>query len=132
MKQVYFIFRGERETSKKKKNSEGVWLACSAGVFFGRANVFARESYMMAATTMRTRTRFRLPIGVFPALLLRAALHYPNAWNGLCQHGPRGVGLLEDMINFLCPGGWVLRISRDRDDRRVFGGLKFSISGFWG
>ena len=129
---MYFIFRGERVASRKKKNSEGVWLACSAGVFFGRASVFARESFMMAATTIRTRTRFRPPIGVFPALFLRAALHYPNAWNGLCQHGPRGVGLLEDMINFLCPGGWVLRISRDRDDRRVFGGLKFSISGFLG
>ena len=57
----------------EKKNSEGVWLACSAGVFFGRANVFARESSMMAATTIRTRTRFRPSIGVFPALLLRAA-----------------------------------------------------------
>ena len=42
------------------------------------------------------------------------------------------MGLLEDMINFLCPGGWVLRISRDRDDRGIFGGLKFSISGFLG
>ena len=27
--------------------------------------------------------------------------------------------------------GWVLRISSDRDDRRIFGGLKFSISGFF-
>ena len=42
------------------------------------------------------------------------------------------LGLLEDMISFLCPGGWVLRISSDRDDRRIFGGLKFSISGFFG
>ena len=41
----------------------------------------------------KTRTRFRPPMGVFPALLLRAAIHYPNAWNGLCQHGPRGLGL---------------------------------------
>ena len=79
----------------KKKKKQRVWLACSAGVLFGRANVFARESSMMAATTIRTRTRFRPPIGVFPALLLRAALRYPNAWNGLCQHGPRGVGLLK-------------------------------------
>ena len=53
-------------------------LACSPGVFFGRANVFARESAMlklfllspifhcrekskMAATTIRTRTMFRPP-----------------------------------------------------------------------
>ena len=42
------------------------------------------------------------------------------------------LGLLEDMISFLCPGGWVLRISSDRDDRRIFWGLKFSISGFFG
>ena len=91
--------------------------------------------------TNKTRTRFRPPIGVFPALLLRAALHYPNAWNGLCQHGPRGLGLLKsyyalgllgDMISFLCPGEWVLRISSDRDARRIFWGLKFSISGFFG
>ena len=40
------------------------------------------------------------------------------------------LGLLEDMIRFLCPGGWVLRISSDRDDRRIFWGLKFSIF-FW-
>ena len=40
--------------------------------------------------------------------------------------------LLEDMSSFLCPAGWVLRmISSDRDDRRIFGGLKFSISGFF-
>ena len=31
------------------------------------------------------------------------------------------LGLLEDMISFLCPEGWVLRISSDRDDRRIFG-----------
>ena len=37
------------------------------------------------------------------------------------------LGLLEDMISFLCPGGWVLRISSDRDDRRIFWGLKFSV-----
>ena len=37
------------------------------------------------------------------------------------------LGLLEDMIRFLCPGGWVLRISSDRDDRRIFWGLKFSV-----
>ena len=42
------------------------------------------------------------------------------------------LGLLEDMIRFLCPGGWVLRISSDRDDRRIFWGLKFSISGIFG
>ena len=43
------------------------------------------------------------------------------------------LGLLEDMISFLCPGGWVLWISSDRDDRRNFWGLKFFISGFfWG
>ena len=42
------------------------------------------------------------------------------------------MGLLEDMSSFLCPGGWVLRmISSDRDDRRIFWGLKFSISGFF-
>ena len=41
------------------------------------------------------------------------------------------LGLLEDMISFLCPGGWVLRISSDRDDRRNFWGLKFLISGFF-
>ena len=35
--------------------------------------------------------------------------------------------LLEDMIRFLCLGGWVLRISSDRDDRRILWGLKFSI-----
>ena len=29
-------------------------------------------------------------------------------------------------------GGGVLRISSDRDDRRIFWGLKFSISGFFG
>ena len=104
VKQVYFIVRGERVASRKK-NSEVVWLACSAGVFFGRANVFARESSMMAAThTNKTRTRFRPPIGVFPALLLRAALHYPNAWNGLCQHGPRGLGLLKSHY-----GSWSAR-----------------------
>ena len=45
----------------------------------------------------------------------------------------RGVGLLEDMSSFLCPGGgWVLRISSERDDRRIFWGLKFSISGVLG
>ena len=103
VKQVYFIFRGERVASRKK-NSEEVWLACAAGVFFGRANVFARESPMMAATTIRTQTRLRPPIGVFPALLLRAALHYPNAWNGLCQHGPREVGLLKSHY-----GSWSAR-----------------------
>ena len=42
------------------------------------------------------------------------------------------LGVLEDMSSFLCPGGWVLRISSDRDDRRIFWGLKFSISGFFG
>ena len=42
------------------------------------------------------------------------------------------LGLLGDMIRFLCTGGWVLRISSDRDDRRIFWGLKFSISGFFG
>ena len=88
----------------EKKDSEGMWLACSAAVFFGRANVFARESSMMAATTIRTRTRFRPPIGVFPGLLLRAALQYPNAWNGLCQYGPRGVGLLKSHY-----GSWSAR-----------------------
>ena len=92
-----FYFSWGKSCEQEKKNSEGVWLACSAGVFFGRASVFARESFMMAATTIRTRTRFRPPIGVFPALLLRAALHYPNAWNALCQHGPRGVGLLNHL-----------------------------------
>ena len=49
----------------------------------------------------------------------------------LNKHRTR-VGLLEDMSSFLCPGGWVLRmISSDRDDRRIFWGLKFSISGFF-
>ena len=66
-----------------------------------------------------------LPI-FFPALLLRTALTVSE------RHGSRGVGLLEDKSSFLCPGGWVLRmISSDRDDRRIFWGLKFSISGFF-
>ena len=42
-----------KELRAGKKNSEVVWLACSAGVFFGRANVFARESSMMAATALK-------------------------------------------------------------------------------
>ena len=42
------------------------------------------------------------------------------------------LGLLEDMISFLCPGGWVLRISSDRDDRRVFLGFEIFYFGiFW-
>ena len=68
----------------------------------------------------------------FSALLLRTALQYPNASNRVCRRGPRAVGLLEDMSSFLCQAGWVLRmISSDRDDRRIFRGLKFSISGFF-
>ena len=89
----------------RHKKKEGVWLgvrALSSSLFF------------------------------FSTLLLRTALQYPNAWNRLCRHGPRAVGLLEDMSSFLCPAGWVLRmISSDRDDRRIFGDLKFSISGFF-
>ena len=50
----------------------------------------------------------------------------------VCSRAITTLGLLEDMISFLCPGGLVLRISRDRDDGRIFGGLKFSISGFLG
>ena len=100
------FFHGERDVSRQKKinNSEGVWF----GVRALSSSLFS-----------------------FPALLLRAALRYPNAWNGLCRYGPRGVGVLKDMRSFLCPGGWVIRmISSDRDDRRIFWALKFSISGF--
>ena len=68
----------------------------------------------------------------FPLSYFVQRLQYPNAWNRLCRHGQRAVGLLEDMSSFLCPAGWVLRmISSDRDDRGIFGGLKFSISGFF-
>ena len=42
------------------------------------------------------------------------------------------LGLLEDMISFLCPGGWVLHISSDRDDRRIFWGLNFLFRDFLG
>ena len=35
-------------------------------------------------------------------------------------------------LEFGWGGGGVLQISSDRDDRRIFGGLKFSISGFLG
>ena len=68
----------------------------------------------------------------FPLSYFVQRLQYPNAWSRLCRHGQRAVGLLEDMSSFLCPAGWVLRmISSDRDDRGIFGGLKFSISGFF-
>ena len=72
----------------------------------------------------------------FPALLL-TALHYPNAWNGLCQHRPRGVGLLKSHYGswfarrheqLSVPRGWVLRILSDKDDRfRDFWG----VGTFW-
>ena len=32
----------------------------------------------------------------------------------------------------VCVWGGVLRISSDRDNRRILGGFKFSISGFFG
>ena len=98
------VFRGERDVSRHKKK-ERVWLgvrALSSSLFF------------------------------FPLSYFVQRLQYPNAWNRLCRHGQRAVGLLEDMSSFLCPAGWVLRmISSDRDDRGIFGGLKFSISGFF-
>ena len=50
-----FYFSWGKSCEQEKKKSEVVWLACSAGVFFGRAYVFARESSMMAATTRRTK-----------------------------------------------------------------------------
>ena len=110
---------------------------------------------MMAATTIRTRTRFRPPkihlhcrLGYgrcfsrsltscrtpLSERLNRAGTGYVNTdqeeW--VCSRAIMALGLLEDMSSFLCPGGWVLRISSDRDDQRIFWGLKFSISGFFG
>ena len=39
-------------------------------------------------------------------------------------------GLLQAHIKL--QGGGALQISSDRDDRKIFWGLKFSISGFFG
>ena len=43
------------------------------------------------------------------------------------------LGQHEEMLgsNLQWTPGWVLRISSDGDDRRIFGGLKFSIPGFF-
>ena len=88
VKQVYFIFRGERDVSRKKKKKTA--RGCGRGW---------EPSY---------------PLYFFPALLLRAALHYPNAWNGLCQHRPRGVGLLKSHY-----GSWSARRQQQEVTLRV-------------
>ena len=46
------------------------------------------------------------------------------AWNNHITIGDRGGGGGGE-------GGGVHRISSDRDERRIFGGLKFSNSGFF-
>ena len=38
---------------------------------------------------------------------------------------------MDKKVSRMCPGG-ILQISSDRDDHRIFWGLKFSISGFFG
>ena len=105
VKQVYFIFRGERVASREKKQRSGV-VSPQCRRFLRARKCFCSWKLHDGGynNTNKTRTRFRPPIGVFPALLLRAALHYPNAWNGLCQHGPRGLGLLKSHY-----GSWSAR-----------------------
>ena len=101
---ILFFVGKELRAGKKKQRGGVVSLQCRR--FLRARKCFCSWKLHDGGynNTNKTRTRFRPPIGVFPALLLRAALHYPNAWNGLCQHGPRGLGLLKSHY-----GSWSTR-----------------------
>ena len=45
---------------------------------------------------------------ILPIFFSRSSTSYSTPVSE--RHGSRGVGLLEDMSSFLCPGGWVLRM----------------------